>query len=234
MKNKLLKGLLLVSMILSAATSAMAESRFEMPNIGAMKAPEHVTFEKGEQSALLFLNDRGIKSYFMRKGAIDGDYYTMTYSNPPDFSYGWATVQKLGVPYLLDIGEIAHKNDPIESQLDIIAADLNKKIVASRAVYTGSTPLHRVDDKTHPRWEGSFSVIMREKGIVYHEAYQVVLQSDGYLIFLGIINSDSEQKELTAELQKMLLQRKMPTKKSFLNLSKRHASIADHSSRDEE
>lgn len=68
----------------------------------------------------------------------------MTYSNPPDFSYGWATSQKLGVPFLLEIGEITHKTDPIEKQMDVIAGYLNKCIMESGAVYTGETPLIRI------------------------------------------------------------------------------------------
>ena len=101
----------------------------------------------------------------------------------------------------MEIGEITHKTDPIEKQMDVIAGYLNKRIMESGAVYTGETPLIRINDKKNPRWEGSFEIRIKEKDIVYHEAYQVVLQNDGYFISLGIINSGLEQFELTSSLQ---------------------------------
>ena len=181
MRYRLWLSILSVIFTVSLTANVSAE-KWELPDVGKMEVPPHVHFEEGEQSALPFLQDKGIKLYFTRKGAASGRYYTMTYSNPPDFSYGWATSQKLGVPFLLEIGEITHKTDPIEKQMDVIAGYLNKRIMESGAVYTGETPLIRINDKKNPRWEGSFEIRIKEKDIVYHEAYQVVLQNDGYFI----------------------------------------------------
>lgn len=72
-------------------------------------------------------------------------------------------VKSWGVPFLLEIGEITHKTDPIEKQMDVIAGYLNKRIMESGAVYTGETPLIRINDKKNPRWEGSFEIRIKEK-----------------------------------------------------------------------
>lgn len=219
MRYRLWLSILSVIFTVSLTANVSAE-KWELPDIGKMEVPPHVHFEEGEQSALPFLQDKGIKLYFTRKGAVSGRYYTMTYSNPPDFSYGWATSQKLGVPFLLEIGEITHKTDSIEKQMDIIAGHLNKCIMESGAVYTGKTLLVRINDKKNPRWEGSFEIRIKEKDIVYHEAYQVVLQNDGYFISLGIINSDAEQFELTSSLREMMGKRKIVKQKKLLDLKK--------------
>lgn len=195
-----------------------ASEKWELPGIGKMEVPSRVYFEEGEQSALPFLKDKGVKFYFVRKGASNGHYYTMTYADPPDFSYGWAVSQKLGIPFLLEIGEISHKNDSIESQLDVIAGYLNKRIRESGAIYEEAYPLVKMDDKKYPRWEGSFIIKSRENNIVYQEAYQVVLQSDGYSISLGIINSDAERIELTESLQDMVKKRKIVKPEKILKV----------------
>lgn len=221
MKYKLWFDILLsIFTVALLSMNVSAAEKWELPGIGKMEAPPHVHFEEGEQSALPFLQDKGIKMYFVRKGAVNGRYYTMTYANPPDFSYGWATSQKLGIPFLLEIGEIAHKADSVEIQMDVIAGYLNKKIIENGGIYTGETPLLRIEDKKYPRWEGSFSVKIKEKNIIYHEAYQVVLQSDGYFISLGIINSDAEQYELTNALREMTNKRKVVKPQKVLNLKK--------------
>lgn len=98
MRYRLWLSILSVIFTVSLTANVSAE-KWELPDIGKMEVPPHVHFEEGEQSALPFLQDKGIKLYFTRKGAVSGRYYTMTYSNPPDFSYGWATSQKLGVPF---------------------------------------------------------------------------------------------------------------------------------------
>lgn len=218
MKCKLWLGMMSAALMASLAVNISAAEKWELPNIGKMDIPSHVYFEEGQQAALPFVQDKGVKLYFVRRGASNGHYYTMTYANPPDFSYGWAASQKLGIPFLLEIGEISHKNDPLELQLDIIAGYLNKRISENGAVYAGESPLKKIDDKKYPRWEGSFITNVRESNIVYHEAYRVVLQSDGYDIFLGIINSDAAQVELTESLHDMMDQRKMLKPKKMLNL----------------
>lgn len=67
----------------------------------------------------------------------------MTYSNPLIFLW-LGNQSKAGSSLLLEIGEITHKTDPIEKQMDVIAGYLNKRIMESGAVYTGETPLIRI------------------------------------------------------------------------------------------
>lgn len=92
-----------------------------------------------------------------------GVYYTMTYADPPDFSYGWAMSHKLGVSYLLGIGAVSHKDDPAEAQLDLIAADLNERLIESGASFDGEAPLVKSKDKKHLRYEGSVVITTKEK-----------------------------------------------------------------------
>lgn len=87
-------------------------------------------------------------------------------------------------------------------------------------LYRGNT-FDTDNDKKNPRWEGSFEIRIKEKDIVYHEAYQVVLQNDGYFISLGIINSDAEQFELTSSLREMMGKRKIVKQKKLLDLKSR-------------
>lgn len=156
---------------------------------------------------------------------MTGVYYTMTYADPPDFSYGWAMSHKLGVSYLQSIGAMSHKDDPAEAQLDLIAADLNKKLIESGASFDGEAPLVKSKDKKHLRYEGSVVITTKEKDVTYHEAYQIVLACDGYFTTLGIINTDADQKELTAAVKKMVQKRKLPEKVKLLDLVKRGTSL---------
>ena len=198
-----------------------------------MTVPNHMTFQEGAQEALPFLEAGGVKRYFTRKGTSDSHYYTMTYGTAPNFTYGWAMSQKLGIPYLLSIGEIDHKDDKPEAQMDLVASYLNKKFLAAGAVYDGSMPLVKSSDKKNPRWEGFFVISCREKDIVYHEAYQIILQCDGYFTTLGVINTDGDNKEATEAVKKMVQKRKLPEKKSLLNLSKRGTSLTGFKGNDD-
>ena len=205
MKNRIKALFLIPIFLLLFINLAEAKDKWILPGIGEMEIPRSVRIEEGEQAALPFTGDKGIRLYFVRRGASEGSYYTLTYANPPDFSYGWATSQKLGIPYLLEIGEFSHKNDPVENQMDIIASYLNKRFISEGAVYKGTAPLEYISDKKNPRWEGDFVLPKKENNITYHTAYTVILQTDGYEITMGIISSDGEQKELTESLQKLSL-----------------------------
>lgn len=215
----------LLSLLLALPLGAEAASELSLQGIGRMTVPQRMTFQEGAQEALPFQEAGGVKRYFVRKGASDSQYYTMTYSAAPDFSYGWAMSQKLGIPFLLHIGEIDHKDDAPEVQMDLMAAYLNRKFIEAGAVYEGSAPLVKSKDKKNPRWEGSFVISYKEKDITYHEAYQVILQCDGYFTTLGVINTDADHKESTEAVKKMVQKRKLPEKVRLLDLAKRGTSM---------
>ena len=131
-------GLLVAALL---PISSLAAEKLDLKGIGRMTVPKNVTFEKGAQDALPFLSAGGTEQFFLRRGMTGSVYYTMTYADPPDFSYGWAMSHKLGVSYLLGIGAVSHKDDPAEAQLDLIAADLNERLIASGASFDGEAPL---------------------------------------------------------------------------------------------
>ena len=217
-----------IAAALSLSVPAMAQDTLQLPGIGKMTVPQHMTFQKGQQEALPFMADGGIKKFFKRKGLTEGTFYTMTYSQPPDYTYGWAISQKLGIPFLFSIGEIKHKDDSPEEVLDLYADYFNRELIAAGAIFTGETPLVKNKDKKNLRWEGSFILPRKEKNITYQEAYQMVLSCDGYFTTLGVIASDGDQKEVTAALQKMMQKRKLPEKVKLLDLSKRGTSLTEY------
>lgn len=208
MKHKIAIAAAAGLLSLAAAFPSLAAVKFDLPMIGTMNVLAHVTFDKGEQAALPF--PKGIRTFFARSGATDGVYYSMTYASAPDFSYGWATSQTLGIPWFSDAGLRQYKNRPVAEQLDAAAAYINKKLIEQGAVYTGTAPLVKINDKKNPRWEGSFLIVTRERDIRYKENYLMSLQTDGYFVYCGIINSDAQQKELTANLAAMFQKRKLP------------------------
>ena len=134
---------------------------------------------------------------------------------------------KLCLSYLLGIGAVSHKDDPAEAQLDLIAADLNERLIESGASFDGEAPLVKSKDKKHLRYEGSVVITTKEKDVTYHEAYQIVLACDGYFTTLGIINTDADQKELTAAVKTMVQKRKLPEKVKLLDLAKRWTSLTE-------
>ena len=218
-----------VSLLLLCPFSAQAaQNTLNLPGIGKMTVPQRITFEKGQQEAIPFMADGGIKKFFTHKGLTDGTYYTMTYSNPPDYTYGWAMSHKLGIPFLFSIGEIKHKDDSPEEKLDLYANYLNQKLIEAGATFEGDTPLVKNKDKKHPRWEGSFVLKTKEQNITYREAYQVILQCDGYFTTLGVIQTDADQKEVTAAVEKMVQKRKLPEKAKLLDLAKRGTSLTEY------
>ena len=238
MWKRVCAGLLVAALL---PISSLAAEKLDLKGIGRMTVTKNVTFEKVAQEALPFLPAGGTERFFLRRGMTGGVYYTMTYADPPDFSYGWAMSHKLGVSYLLGIGAVSHKDDPAEAQLDLIAADLNERLIESGASFDGEAPLNdeddRIDvgeaplvkskDKKHLRYEGSVVITTKEKDVTYHEAYQIVLACDGYFTTLGIINTDADQKELTAAVKTMVQKRKLPEKVKLLDLAKRGTSLTE-------
>ncbi|MDY6084267.1 MAG: hypothetical protein SPI25_03335 [Dialister sp.] len=191
-----------------AACPALAKDSLELPHIGTMNLPAYVVFEKGDQASLAF--PKGSRAFFAKTGATGGTYYTMTYARGPHFSYGWAVSQTLGIPWFSNVGLRQYTTRSAEEQLDAAAAYINQALIRQRAVYTGPSPLVKINDKKSPRWEGSFLMVRRERDILYKESYLMALQTDGYFVYCGIINSDGEQKELTADISDMFARRKLP------------------------
>ena len=227
MMKKFLLALLAAGALLAGALPADAASRLTLQGIGTMDVPQNVTFDKGAQNALPFMAEGGTKRFFIRNGMTKSDYYTMTWKKGPDFSYGWAMSQETGIPFLLEIGEIKHKDDKPLDQMDIIANWLNRKLIADGASYEGAAPLKKIDDKKHPRWEGFVTITTKEQDITYKEAYTIILQCDGYFTTLGIINSDGDRQDITDALKKMVSKRKFPQKVSLLDLSKKGTSLTE-------
>lgn len=227
MMKKFLLALLAAGALMAGPLPADAASRLTLQGIGTMNVPQNVTFDKGAQNALPFMAEGGTKRFFIRNGMTKSDYYTMTWKKGPDFSYGWAMSQETGIPFLLEIGEIKHKDDKPVDQMDIIANWLNRKLIADGASYEGAAPLKKIDDKKHPRWEGFVTITTKEQDITYKEAYSIILQCDGYFTTLGIINSDGDRQDITDALKKMVSKRKFPQKVSLLDLSKRGTSLTE-------
>ena len=219
MMKKIFMTLLAAGCVMAGSITAGAANRLNLQGIGTMDVPQNVTFEKGAQNALPFMGEGGTKRFFIRNGMTKSDYYTMTWKKGPDFSYGWAMSQETGIPFLLEIGEIKHK--------DVIANWLNRKLIADGASYEGTAPLKKIDDKKHPRWEGFVTITTKEQDITYHEAYVLVLQCDGYFTTLGIINSDGDRQDITDAIKKMVSKRKFPQKVSLLDLSKKGTSLTE-------
>lgn len=227
MKRSTVIGILMTLGLMASTCAVHAADVLTLQGIGTMSVPKNISFVEGVQSALPFLSEGGTKRYFIRNGFTKSQYFTMTYKDGPDFSYGWAMSHEIGIPYLLEIGEIRHKNDSAEEQMDVVAAYLNQKLAADGVVFTGPSPLVKVKDNKYPRWEGSFVKETRENDIIYREAYVVVLQSDGYFNTLGIINSDADRSDITDALKKMMAKRKFPKRSSVMNLSSRVPSLTE-------
>lgn len=217
MKHKIQLVFLFLTVLFATTHVSMAMDRWELPGIGKMKIPKSVIVENGEQEAIPFMKDKGIRLYFTRKGATEGHYYTLTYANPPDFTYGWATSQHLGIPYLLEIGKFSERNKPVDERMDLIADYLNTQLISQGAVYKGDLPICRFGEKKTHYWEGKFTLVTKERNIIYNTNYLIVLQNDGYFITLGIVCSDGDQKEFTEALDKMIRERKIDKRKKVLS-----------------
>jgi hypothetical protein len=227
MRTACLTALLAAGLLLSGAMNVSAADKLTLSGIGTMEIPKGITYDKGAQTALPFMKDGGTKRFFIRKGLSDSQYYTMTWKNGPDFSYGWAMSHEAGIPFLQDIGEFRHKDDKPEAQMDIIAGWLNGQLLSQGAVFDGETPLKKINDSKHPRWEGFVKVKTKEQGIVYNEAYTIILQCDGYFTTLGIFNTDGDRGDITDAVRKMVLKRKFPQKVNLLDLSRKGTSLSE-------
>lgn len=203
-----MQGAALAAACMAAGSAYAAVPAWSVPLVGRMTPPDHVTFKQGEQQTIAFLPAGGPASYFKKHGISQADYYQMTYADPPNFSYGWASAQVLGVPFLLEAGLDSLKKENMTVQMDGIAGYLNEKISADRsAVFRGTAPLTRINDTKNPRWEGAFAMTYYEKGIIYRESYILSLQITGYRIVLFTVVSDASNPELTENLRKMTAQR---------------------------
>lgn len=200
------------------AGGSEAADTWDMALVGRMNAPQHVTFAPGEQQALPFMKSGGMRWTFIRGGMMNPTFYTMTYQNGPEFSYGWAASAVLGSQYLFQAGQMDYKGKTPSEQMDLIANHLNEDLKAQGAFFIGPTPLIRVDDKKNPRWEGSFVITTKERDVTYREAYQMVLQVSGFQVTLGVIASDADKKDLTAALAQMMQKRKFYSDKELLKL----------------
>lgn len=217
----------LAALLLAGALQVSAADKLTLSGIGTMEVPKGITYSKGTQDALPFMKDGGTKRFFIRRGMTKSDYYTMTWKNGPDFSYGWAMSQETGIPFLQDIGEFKHKDDKPEAQMDLIAGWLNKTLISQGASFEGPAPLKKIKDSRHPRWEGFVTVKTREQGITYNEAYTILLQCDGYFTTLGIFNTDADRGDITEAVKKMVQKRKFPREANLLDLSKKGTSLTE-------
>ena len=111
--------------------------------------------------------------------------------------------------------------------MDIIAGWLNGQLISQGAVFDGEAPLKKINDSKHPRWEGFVKVKTTEQGIVYNEAYTIILQCDGYFTTLGIFNTDGDRGDITDAVRKMVLKRKFPQKVNLLDLSRKGTSLSE-------
>lgn len=209
MTKKILMMILCVIFLLIGKNYVEATNKWELPHIGVMTLPDHVILEKGNPSTIALKPGKSVGDYFKKWVGKNGSYYLLTYANPPDFSYGWAASLELGTPFLLEIGEIAHKNDSAEERMNIIANYFNNRLKQEIITYNGEAPLRHIISAKDDYWMGSFTITNKEKNITYREAYQVILCHDHYFVYLGIINSDAEQKFLTSTIEQMVKKREI-------------------------
>ena len=86
-----------LGMICMIPTVGMADNHFELPGIGSMKLPAGVTVAEGAQATLNAVNEgRSTSDYWNHKGLRNGNFYSLTYEAPPDYSYGWALSGEVG------------------------------------------------------------------------------------------------------------------------------------------
>ncbi|MCI6003424.1 MAG: hypothetical protein MRZ11_03910 [Allisonella histaminiformans] len=200
-----------LGMICMIPTAGMADNLFELPGIGSMKLPAGVTVAEGAQATLNAVNEgRSTSDYWNHKGLRNGNFYSLTYEAPPDYSYGWALSGEVGYPFMLEAGIFTDSNLSQVEQMDSIASWMNTYFKNQKAVFSGSTPLKQVKAGKSHRWEGQVTLTENEKGITYKETWNVVLQINNAKIWLGIVCSDGSRPELGKALQGMISRRKQP------------------------
>lgn len=218
MKKLTLIGLALAGTLLMGTQQGLAAQTFNLPGIGEMKEPAGISFEPGVQKTLLFSEAGGVQKFFNSLRVTGSQYFTMTYSKPPDFSYGWAMSHRLGIPVLFETGEFKHKDDSLEEQMEVYADYINRKVIENGGRFSGTGPLKKIRDRSGIRWEGYFTLRSEENGIPFNEAYWVILQRDGYFVTLGIINADADQKEAVREISRMIAERKIPKNVNYADI----------------
>ncbi len=218
---------LLAAFLLFAAGTAQAAEKWDMALIGRMDVPKHVRIEAGEQMALPFTETGSPKITLARMGMPDGHFYSITWTDGPDFTYGWAASAAIGAQYLQREGVAGYRNLSLAEQLDVIAETLNKNIIAQNAIYDGAVPLVKINDKKHPRWEGSFTIDQEREGIPYRTTYFVVLQQNEIRIALGILSADADAPDLTTALGEMLKKRKFLKETEWQDLSSSKEKVSN-------
>ena len=118
---------------------------------------------------------------------------------------------------MLEIGKFSERNNPVDERMDLIADYLNTQLISLGVVYKGDLPICRFGEKKTHYWEGKFTLVTKERNIIYNTNYLIVLQNDGYFITLGIVCSDGDQKEFTEALDKMIRERKIDKRKKVLS-----------------
>ena len=214
--KKFFSAALAAALLAASGASSMGADRWDMAYIGQMKGPAHVTFSEGEQQALPFMKSGGPRWFFTRQAMLNGHFYSMTYADGPDFSYGWAASLSLGSQFLQEQGDFDYRGKTPAEQMDRIAGYVNDDIIRMGASFVVKKPLRRIDDKSHPRWEGSFTITTKERDVTYRETYQAVIQVSGFKVVMGIINSDADQEALTKSLSRMMEERRFYKDKDLL------------------
>lgn len=131
-----------LGMICMIPTVGMADNLFELPGIGSMKLPAGVTVAEGAQATLNAVNEgRSTSDYWNHKGLRNGNFYSLTYEAPPDYSYGWALSGEVGYPFMLEAGIFTDSDLSQVEQMDSIASWMNTYFKNQKAVFSGSTPL---------------------------------------------------------------------------------------------
>ena len=205
-----LAGLMVVSSV------AFAAEKQEIAGIGLLQVPKQVRIESGEQAAIAYHETKSPKLSFARKGIPDAQFYTVTWENGPDFSYGYVLSGTVGAQYLQREGVSGYRDLSLEEQLDKIADTMNREIIKDGAVFEGEMPLVKLTDKKHPRYEGMFTVTKKEKDITYRTAYYMTVQINEIRISVGLIASDADKPELTKALADMMKKRTFPENKNFM------------------
>ena len=150
------------------------------------KLPAGVTVAEGAQATLNAVNEgRSTSDYWNHKGLRNGNFYSLTYEAPPDYSYGWALSGEVGYPFMLEAGIFTDSDLSQVEQMDSIASWMNTYFKNQKAVFSGSTPLKQVKAGKSHRWEGQVTLTENEKGITYKETWNVVLQISNAKIWLG-------------------------------------------------
>ena len=206
--RKIWVSCLLTTFLFLVGNVATAAEKWDMALIGRMNIPKHVCIEQGAQMALPFVETNSPNITLARMGIPDGHFYSITWSDGANFTYGWAASAVIGAQYLQKEGVTGYRNLSLSEQLDVIAETVNKYIIAQRAVFDGEAPLVKISDKKHPRWEGSFTIQKEVQGILYRTKYFVTVQQNEIRIAIGILSADADAPEMTKALSEMLQKRK--------------------------